>query len=184
MSKTSRIGRRRLLKGGIGAGIGLGLAPYTTYMASAGQDDQAAMRPKPGDLLVRDGDETRTPLTPADIVADARPTVAWAMDPNGGIVRSASRFNKLVVVRVGAGDDAVFANTIICTHDGCDVTEWLGDEHMLSCPCHYSKFDPKDSGRAISGPAPRALPSLPLTVAEGRLVVARPFTSRVGFESQ
>jgi len=121
------------------------------------------MRPQPGDQLVRDGDETKTPLTPADIVADVKP---------------------LVVVRVGAGDDQVFANTIICTHDGCDVTEWLGDEHMLSCPCHYSKFDPKDGGRVISGPAPRALPSLPLTVADGRLVVARLFTSRVGFESQ
>jgi rieske iron-sulfur protein len=180
VSKTSRIGRRQLLKGGIGAGIGLGLASRR----AAGQDDAAALRPQPGDQLVRDGDETRTPLTPADIVADAKPTVAWAMEPNGKVVRNGSRFNKLVVVRVGPGDDAVFANTIICTHDGCDVTEWLGDEHMLSCPCHYSKFDPKDGGRVMSGPAPRALPSLPLTVADGRLVVARPFTSRVGFESQ
>jgi rieske iron-sulfur protein len=180
MPRTPRIGRRQLLKSGIGAGLGLGLAPCL----ASGQDDQAAMRPKPGDLLVRDGDESRTPLTPADIIADAKPTVAWAMDPDGRIVRSASRFNKLVIVRVGGGDDAVFANTIICTHDGCDVTEWIGDEHMLSCPCHYSKFDPKDAGRVISGPAPRALPSLPLTVADGRLVVSRPFTSRVGFESQ
>ena len=142
------------------------------------------MRPKPGDLLVRDGDEARTPLTPADIVADAKPTVAWAMDPGGGIVRNASRFNKLVVVRVGTGDEAVFANTIICTHDGCEVTEWLGDEHMLSCPCHYSKFDPKDGGRVKDGPAPRALPQLPLAVVDGKLVVEKPFTSRVGFESQ
>jgi rieske iron-sulfur protein len=181
MSGIIRIGRRRLLKGGIAAGIGLGLSPRP----AESQDDQAAaMRPRPGDLLVREGDETRTPLTPADIVADGKPTVAWAMDPDGKVVRNASRFNKLVVVRVGAGDDAVFANTVICTHDGCDVTDWLGDEHVLSCPCHYSKFDPKDAGRVISGPAPRALPSLPLTVTNGRLVVARPFTSRVGFESQ
>jgi Rieske Fe-S protein len=180
MSGIMRIGRRRLLKAGIGAGIGLGLSPRP----AESQDDQAAMRPRPGDLLVREGDETRTPLTPADIVADGKPTVAWAMDPDARIVRNASRFNKLVVVRVGAGDDAVFANTVICTHDGCDVTDWLGDEHVLSCPCHYSKFDPKDGGRVISGPAPRALPSLPLTVTNGRLVVARPFTSRVGFESQ
>jgi rieske iron-sulfur protein len=175
------IGRRELLKGGIGAGLGLGLAPR---LAAAGQDDPAAMRPRPGDLLVRDGDETKTPLTPADIVADAKPILAWAMEPNEKIVRSASRFNKLVVVRVGAADEAVFANTVICTHDGCDVTEWLAEEHMLSCPCHYSKFDPKDGGRVVSGPAPRALPSLPLAVADGRIVVAKPFTSRVGFESQ
>jgi len=181
MSKTLRIGRRQLLKGGIGAGIGLGLSPQR----AESQDDQAAsLRPQPGDLLVREGDETRTPLTPTDIVADAKPTLAWAMDPNGRIVRNGSRFNKLVLVRAGAGDDAVFASTVICTHDGCDVTDWLGDEHVLSCPCHYSKFDPKDGGRVISGPAPRALPSLPLTVSDGRLVVTRPFTSRVGFESQ
>ena len=180
MTRIPRIGRRELLKGGLGAGIGVGLGPRVI----SGQDDPAAARPKPGDVLVRDGDETKTPLTPADIVADGKPTVAWAMDPTEKIVRSASRFNKLVVVRVGSGDDAVFANTVICTHDGCDVTEWLGDEHMLSCPCHYSKFDPKDGGRVVSGPAPRALPSLPLTVSEGKLVVARPFTSRVGFESQ
>ena len=181
MSGILRIGRRWLLKAGIGAGIGLGLSPRP----AESQDDQAAVvRPRPGDLLVREGDEMRTPLTPADIVADGKPTLAWAMDPDGRIVRNASRFNKLVLVRVGAGDDAVFANTVICTHDGCDVTDWLGDEHVLSCPCHYSKFDPKDGGRVISGPAPRALPSLPLTVTNGRLVVARPFTSRVGFESQ
>src|SRR6516225_1260169 len=106
MSGIMRIGRRWLLKAGIGAGIGLGLSPRP----AESQDHQAALRPKPGDLLVREGDETRTPLTPADIVADGKPTLAWAMDPSGGIVRSASRFNKLVVVRTGTGDDAVFAN--------------------------------------------------------------------------
>ena len=174
------IGRRELLKGGIGAGVGLGLAPCL----AAGQDDPTAVRPKPGDFLVLDGDETRTPLTPADIVANAKPTVAWAMDP-----KRENRPERLAIQQARRctnrpGDEAVFANTIICTHDGCDVTEWLGDEHVLSCPCHYSKFDPKDSGRVVSGPAPRALPSLPLTIADGRLVVARPFTSRVGFESQ
>ena len=102
------------------------------------------------------------------------------MEPGEKILRSASRFNRLVISRLG---DQVFANTAICTHDGCDVTDWAAEEHALSCPCHYSKFDPKD-GRVLSGPAPRALPSLPLSVSEGKLVVAGPFTSRVGFESQ
>jgi rieske iron-sulfur protein len=180
MSRTPGIDRRQLLKGGIAAGIGLGLPPRL----AESQDDQASIRPKPGDLLVREGDDTKTPLTPADVVADAKPTAAWAMDPESKVVRNASRFNKLVLVRVGPGDDAVFANTIICTHDGCDVTDWLGDEHLLSCPCHYSKFDPRDGGRVKDGPAPRALPQLPLRVVDGQLVVAAPFTARIGFESQ
>jgi Rieske Fe-S protein len=34
----------------------------------------------------------------------------------------------------------------------------------------------------LDGPAPRALPALPLKIADGMLVVAKPFTTRVGFE--
>ncbi len=168
-----RVTRRDVLLGG------LGMLAVTGYAHA--QDDPAAARPKAGDLLVRDGDDSRKPLTPADIADNAKPIVGWAMDPGSGVVRSGSRFNRLVIGRVG--DDA-FAFTAICTHDGCDVTDWLADEHLLSCPCHYSKFDPKDGGRVKDGPAPRALPQLPLTVTDGRLVVAASFTSKVGFESQ
>lgn len=168
-----KIGRRGVLLGGLGlvAASSLALA----------QDDPAAARPKPGDLIVRDGDADKTPLTPADIAADAKPTIAWAMEPASKTIRNASRFNRLVVGRLG---DDVFAFTAICTHDGCDVTDWLADEHVLSCPCHYSKFDPRDGGRVKDGPAPRALPQLPLAVADGKLVVSGSFTSKVGFESQ
>jgi len=44
-------------------------------------------------------------------------------------------------------------------------------------------FDPKDGARVVDGPAPRGLPALPLKVVEGKLVVAGPFTARVGFET-
>ena len=171
--------RRDVLAGGLGMGL-VSLRPRNAYA----QDDLAAMRPAPGDFLVRDGDADKKPLTPADIVSDAKPTAAWALEPGSGTVRNGSRFNRLVIGRVGPGNDAVFAYTAICTHDGCDVTDWLANEHMLSCPCHYTKFDPQDGGRVKDGPAPRALPQLPLAVTDGRLVVSAPFTSRVGFESQ
>jgi len=171
-----KIRRRDLLAGG----LGISLVAISGSKAVA-QDDPAAVRPKPGDLLVRDGDADKKPLAHAEIAADAKPTVAWAMEPDSKTVRNGSRFNRLVVGRLG---DDVFAFTAICTHDGCDVTDWVADEHVLSCPCHYSKFDPKDGGRVKDGPAPRALPQLPLKVVNGVLVVAQPFTSKVGFESQ
>jgi Rieske Fe-S protein len=79
--------------------------------------------------------------------------------------------------------DGVVAYTAICTHSGCEVVDWLADERLLYCSCHSSKFDPKDGARVVDGPAPRSLPALPLKVVDGRLVVAKPFTSRVGFES-
>jgi Rieske Fe-S protein len=167
--------RRDVLLGGLGLGVVAAIDPVRA------QDDPAAARPKPGDLLVRDGDPDKKPLTPADVADNATPIVGWAMEPGAKVVRSGSRFNRLAIGRMG---DVVFAYTVICTHDGCDVTDWLADEHMLSCPCHYSKFDPKDGGRVKDGPAPRALPQLPLAVTDGKLVVSAPFTSKIGFESQ
>lgn len=183
------LGRRALLKHAIGCGVCLAAAPYLAQ----GQTDPAASRPKAGDLLVRVDDPAAAPLGPADIAAGAL-TMAWAMDPADGTVRSGSRLNRLVLVQVGEdrlspetaprAAEGVVAYTAICTHTGCEVTDWLGAEQLLHCPCHYSSFDPRDGARVIDGPAPRALPALPLSVAGGQLVVAQPFTSRVGFEQQ
>ena len=107
-------------------------------------------------------------------------------------VRSGSRLNQLLLLRVDPekltaltrtrAADGVIAYTAICTHTGCDVDDWLADEQLLSCPCHFSMFDPKDGGRVVEGPAPRMLPALPLKVVDAKLVVAKPFTAPVGFE--
>ena len=75
--------RRALLKGGMGLGIGLCLAPV-----GSGQDDPAAIRPKEGDLLVKVDDSSATPLTPADIRLAGAQTDAWAMDPADKTIRS------------------------------------------------------------------------------------------------
>jgi Rieske Fe-S protein len=163
------------------AGLGLAL----------GQSDPASIRPKAGDLLVRPGDASRTPLTPVDIAAGAPQTLAWPMDPDG-TVRSGSRLNQVILIRLdpaaltsetrGRSADGIVAYTSICPHTGCDVDGWHAAEQLLSCPCHDSMFDPRDGGRVADGPAPRALPALPLTIAAGKLTVAQPFTAPIGFE--
>jgi rieske iron-sulfur protein len=180
------VGRRTVLKHGIGLGIGLSLTTAPTLA----QDDAASLRPRPGDLLVKEGD--RKPLTPDDIPAGAAQTLAWAMDPTDRTVRSGSRLNRVLLLRLDAGqlaDDTrsraaggVVAYTAVCTHTGCEVVEWLAAEQRLQCPCHFSQFDPRDGARVVDGPAPRALPALPLALVDGNLVVAKPFTTRVGFE--
>lgn len=185
--KTSHdIGRRSLLKSGICLGVAL------TPGLAAGQSDAASSRPKEGDWLVRADDASQTPLAPGDITTDARQVLAWSMDPTDRTVRSGSRLNRLLLVRVAMetlsaetrdrAADGVLAFTAICTHTGCDVVDWLADEHLLYCPCHFSKFDPRDGAKVQDGPAPRPLPALPLTVNDGKLIVARPFTAKVGFE--
>ena len=172
------VNRRALLL----AGIGLAL----------GQTDEASSRPRVGDLVVKAGDVTRTPLTPGDIPAGAAQTMAWAMDPSDRTVRSGSRLNQVILLRLdpdalsadtrARAADGVVAYTSICTHTGCDVDDWQPNERLLGCQCHSSVFDPKDGAKVVDGPAPRALPALPLKIVDGNLAVAQPFTAPVGFE--
>lgn len=178
--------RRRMLRGA----AGLALAWLVPGQARA--QEARATRPVAGDLLVKVGDATATPLTPADVVAGPSPTMAWPMAPGDAVVRSGSRLNRVVLVRLDAAalgektraraTDGIVAYSAICTHTGCEVGAFLPEEQALYCECHQSRFDPRDEAKVTDGPAPRSLPALPLQVVDGRLVVAGPFSTRPGFE--
>jgi rieske iron-sulfur protein len=186
--RMNRIGRRTLLKAGVTACFGL-----RADLVAAGQSDRGSVRVQEGDLLVMADDRTSKPLTPADIRIGAAPVFAWAMDARSRTVRRGSRLDQILLARFDPGALAVdtraraaggvVAYTTICTHLGCDVSEWLKDEQLLHCPCHGSKFDPRNDARVVEGEAPRPLPALPLKLDQGRLRIAGPFTARVGFES-
>lgn len=157
-----------------------------------GAQDPRSSRPAAGDLLVKVDDTTAAPLTPADVATGPTPTVAWPMAAADRVVRSGSRLNRIVLVRLdpavladrtrAQAAEGVVAYSAVCTHTGCEVGAFLVEELALYCDCHESKFDPRDQARVIDGPAPRNLPALPLRVVEGRLEVAGPFTARPGFE--
>ena len=74
----------------------------------------------------------------------------------------------------------VLAYSAVCTHQGCDTKTWLAKEKALVCFCHSSKFALLDGAIVISGPAPRALPALPLALDGEQLVVAGAFTAPPG----
>ncbi|MBP7776284.1 MAG: ubiquinol-cytochrome c reductase iron-sulfur subunit [Acidobacteria bacterium] len=138
------------------------------------------------------GDASATPLAPADIVAGPAPTLAWPMSSADRVVRSGSRLNRVVLVRLDRATlgertrprsaDGIVAYSAICTHTGCEVGAFLPEEQMLYCECHQSRFDPREEAKVTDGPAPRNLPALPLKVVDGLLVVAGPFSTRPGFE--
>jgi rieske iron-sulfur protein len=173
----------------VALGLGLTLVPDL----APGQDDPASTRPREGDLLIRVGDSTATPLTPDDISPGTAPMLAWPVDPSTNTVRSGSRFNRVLLLKIEPGilnaetkalaAEGVVAYTSICTHAGCDVADWLAEEQLLYCSCHSSKFDPRHGAQVVDGPAPRSLPALPLRLDARNLAVAGPFTARVGFES-
>ena len=74
----------------------------------------------------------------------------------------------------------VVAQTTICTHAACEVTDWMAESFHMQCPCHFSVFDPRQNGAVIQGPATRKLPALALSMDGDRIVVREPFDGRVG----
>ena len=62
----------------------------------------------------------------------------------------------------------VVALPAVCTHLHC-ILEWDGTNGRLICPCHLGAFDL--NGNVLSGPPPRPLGPLTVTVKGGRIYV-------------
>lgn len=157
----------------------------------SGQGDPTSMPPREGDVLVKLGDKTLTPLTPADVPAGSRMVSAWPMAPADKVVRNGSRLNEVLLVRLppselGASQlhatEGVLAYSALCPHAGCNVSAWAPETGTLSCDCHGSEFDARAVGQVTVGPATRALPVLGLKLDGGVLAVAKPFAGPIRFE--
>ena len=165
--------------------------------SAAAQDDQPGSdkRPQKGDLLVlSEGDHEGEVIKPGDLTLGGPPVHAWPKDPKTSVIRKGSRLNEILVIRLDPGEleeetrsrsaDGIVAYSLICTHTGCPVSEWVkaeeGDKNVLKCPCHNSEFNPRESAQVVFGPAPRRLAALPLAIADGSLTVAATFVGKVG----
>lgn len=152
-------------------------------------------RPQKGDVLVfSEGDQEGKLVTPADLPAGGPPVHAWPKDPKTSVVRSASRLNEILMIRLDPAEldeqtraravDGIIAYSAICAHAGCPVTAWMksdvGDKEVLKCMCHNSEYDPRAGAQVVFGPAPRRLAALPLALVDGSLSVAGNFIGKVG----
>jgi len=82
----------------------------------------------------------------------------------GGKVFTAA---KVVVTQPSAGEYKGFS--AVCTHQQCIVDQVA--DGTIDCPCHGSKFSIKD-GSVVAGPAPSPLPSAPVTVSGGKVMLS------------
>lgn len=90
--------------------------------------------------------------------AGAKPALAATADiPEGGGKVFADQ--KVVVTQPAAGEFKAFSAT--CTHQGCAVKSV--SDGVINCPCHNSNFSISD-GSVQSGPAPKPLPAVQITV--------------------
>ena len=166
--------------------LGLGLAAQSEPALAQPENE----RPKQGDMLAAIEGENPVALEPKDIPLGGPPVLAWPMDPADKLIRKGSRLNKVLLLRLDPATlvgvtqeraaDGVVAYSAICPHAGCEVNVWHAERTILECSCHYSIYDPREGAAVLDGPAPRALPALPLKIADGKLVVAKPFTARPG----
>ncbi len=71
-----------------------------------------------------------------------------------------------VVIRKEGGELA--ACSAVCTHLGC-IVQWEKEKQDFLCPCHAGRYNA--DGAVVSGPPPRPLAKLPLTVVNGTITV-------------
>lgn len=180
--------RRRLLRGALCATVCAG-AMRNPLAAGA---DAAKLAPQIGDeLAFASYENDGRLLAPADLKVGDAPLIVYPRDPASGVIRERSRINQILVLRLEPGetagleviDDGVIAFSGICTHAACGVTEWNATARHFVCPCHASEYDPRQKAKVVAGPAPRALPGLPLARQEDRYVIAGPFSGVVGAQA-
>jgi Rieske Fe-S protein len=188
--------RRALLLAALATSAGLAAEGMATR-AVAADDEQPGSdeRPRKGDLLVHsEGEQEGKLIKPGDLNLGGPPLHAWPKDPKTSVVRSGSRLNEVLIVKLDAAEldddtrahaaDGIVAYSAICTHAGCPVTDWVKgeglDKTVFKCPCHNSEYDPRAGAQVVFGPAPRHLAALPLAVVDGSLTVAAPFIGKVG----
>jgi rieske iron-sulfur protein len=182
-----RIKRRTVLEGICAAGV-----VFPGLAGAQIPDPETLTPPQANDVLVHSyGDVAGNVIGIDELDADSKQIFAWAMDPVSGILRNGTRLNQVVLVRVGpdrlSDETAVrsinglVAYSGVCSHTGCDVTDWNDESLRFQCPCHESQFDPADGARVVGGPAPWQLAALPLKDIDGAVGVARAFEGRVGF---
>jgi Rieske Fe-S protein len=165
--------------------------------AAVAADDQpgADLRPQKGDLfVVSEGDNEGELIKPDDLKPGGPPLRAWPKDPKTSVVRSGSRLNEILLIRLDPKEldddtkphsaDGIVAYSAVCVHAGCPVTAWvksdIGDKEVFKCMCHNSEYDPRQGAEVVFGPAPRRLPALPVAIADGSLTIAAGFIGKVG----
>jgi len=174
-------------------GLLLGLPVVAAASGRNGkQADLRSLPPQENDLLVfAYGEREQEVIAPEDIPLGARQEFAYPRDPETRQVRNESRLNQVILVHLDPESlsketrtlaaDGIVAYSAVCTHTGCDVTDWRAKTNHFKCPCHFSEFDPSDGARVLNGPALRPLAALPLKLEGGVLMAAGGFTGRVGF---
>ncbi|MFG3159193.1 Rieske (2Fe-2S) protein [Streptomyces sp. NPDC048232] len=138
-----------------------GAAGLTAVLAACGGSDEDASS---GSGSASSGSPSAEAGGGEDAGAGAA-LAATADIPEGGGMVFADQ--KVVVTQPSKGEFKAFSAT--CTHQGCAVKSV--SDGVINCPCHNSNFSITD-GSVQSGPAPKPLPAVQITVSGDSIQLA------------
>ncbi|WP_245328923.1 2Fe-2S ferredoxin [Bradyrhizobium centrolobii] len=143
--------------------------------SAAAREDQPGNdeRPQKGGLLVlSEGDHAREVIKLGDLMLGGPPVHAWPKDPKTSVNRKGSRLNEIVVLKLDRGEldeetrsrcaDGIVAHSVICTHAGCPVSQWVKAEGRDK---NVLEFNPRESAQVVFGPAPLRVAALSMQIA-------------------
>ena len=144
------------------------------------------------ELVYVDGPKKGQDVMVADIAADAPPITVQAKDPASGKIRESEKA-MVLVYRTSTPDkiaadikgdtfEGIVAYSALCTHQGCQVSDWDATAKQLICPCHKAAFDPFQGGTNTGGEKTRDLPQIPVKGEEGKLIVSDAIMSWIGIK--
>lgn len=186
--------RRAVLQAAIGVGTGVTL--LSTLYVGAGLIPKKEITPETepiavGDFLVfGQGDKKGQAITSSDIQEDTLQIIAYPMNPQTKVVKSAEAANTVLLLKLDPASltpqtakyavQGIVAYSGVCKHLGCIVSNWDRAKQILVCPCHQGRYDPKQSAKVVGGPPPKPLPQLPLGIEANHLVARGRFLGPVG----
>lgn len=147
--------------------------------------------PQPGDEFVfAKGASKGKTVAVADLATVGTLLEVWAKDPASGAVRSKSRLNRVLLLRLDPASldeatakrsaEGIVAYSGFCTHAGCFIENYRPEEKVIFCHCHSSMFDPATSAKVVGGPAKAPLAALPVRIGDGKPLVAGEFEGKLG----
>ena len=202
--EASQISRRPLIKGTLGAALGLFALPLVVQVAgSLGNPTKALAGLRSTLWDVTDGKPIRlmrdpegTPIKASDVtigsvfhvMPETLKDSEHVLEDKGKAAVILMRLDPSQFKTGTAGTKAqawgyqgIIAYSKICTHVGCPVGLYEQQTHHLLCPCHQSTFDATNDMNVIFGPAKRPLPQLKIQVdGSGYLVAPEGFHEPVG----
>ena len=154
--------RRQFLRGGVIAGLSLGVAAAARALAGPVTSTRVGGTRALGGSTGPSGDSSgSTGPGRSPSVAGRTITTLDRLPVGKAIGFTAPGIGAAVLVRLAT--NKVVAYSRICTHAGC-LVGYDPSNRILFCPCHGAEFDPARGATPIAGPAPTALQMIPVVV--------------------